>query len=116
MSSPAGRHPLMGYLPFVAASAALLLACAASEPAEEADEVRRYECAMGVGFQAMIGGRVAVVRTKSSSYVLDRRPASVGERFATGDVAFAQDEERAVLIGADEGPYRDCRETNQRAD
>jgi hypothetical protein len=113
MSSPGGRHSCMGYLPFVAASAALLLACAASEPAESSDEIRRYECAMGIGFEAMISGSQATVKTKSSIYVLERRRSSIGERFASGDVALAQDEERAVLIGADEGPYRDCRERDR---
>lgn len=76
--------------------------------------VETYRCAMGISFSVRFRGERATVFTRSHRYELTARPFSLGPRYGSDTVAFAQDDDRAVLIGAEDGPYRDCVKT--RAD
>jgi hypothetical protein len=70
--------------------------------------VLAYECAFGIGFSVRFNGKRATVVTRNHRYELTRRPFSLGPRYGSDEVAFAQDDNRAVLIGAEDGPYREC--------
>lgn len=103
-----GRRPVVERLLLGKAAILLLLtACVAPENDDGAD-LRHYACELGVSFSASFQGDEVVVLTKSGSHHLQRRSGSIGVRYGSDTVAFAQDEERAVLVGADDGPYRGC--------
>lgn len=74
---------------------------------------RHYVCAFGIEFSVRFSGARAVVFADGQRYELEARPLSVGIRYGSKAVAFAQDDNRAVLIGAAGGPYRDCIERPQ---
>lgn len=76
----------------------------------QAEGVLAYECAFGIGFSVRFDGKRATVITRNHRYELTRRRFSLGPRYGSDTVAFAQDDDRAVLIGAEDGPYRDCLE------
>jgi hypothetical protein len=48
------------------------------------------------------------VTTSTSVYDLDVRPSSIGNKFSAGETTFILDEDRAVLTGADGGPFKRC--------
>jgi hypothetical protein len=82
---------------------------------EEARETERtYMCAFGISFSVRINGKRATVVTRSHRYELVERPFSLGPRYGSDTTAFAQDEDRVVLIGAEDGPYRNCIEVRQK--
>ncbi|HLL32188.1 MAG TPA: hypothetical protein VK403_14455 [Allosphingosinicella sp.] len=85
----------------------LLPGCIAAEAGTPA---ATYHCENGTFFSAEFFGRSARVTTLRNSYLLERRPSSIGRKFSAGDVFFIQDEDRAVLVGAADGPYRRCAE------
>ena len=87
------------------------VACAPRHRGDAPTDERRYDCDGGKSFSAAFSkGRVRI-DTKGYSYDLEKRAASVGVRYGSKWVAFAQDEDRAVLIGAGDGPYKSCAET-----
>ena len=86
----------------------LLLACAAAEPGST--DAATYHCDNGTFFSAEFFGRSARVTTLRNNYLLERRPSSIGRKYSAGDVFFIQDEDRGVLVGAADGPYRRCAE------
>jgi hypothetical protein len=69
---------------------------------------QHYACAFGVEFTVRFSGTRAIVLADGQRYELEERPLSVGVRYGSDTVAFAQDDDRAVLVGAAGGPYRDC--------
>lgn len=86
----------------------LLLACVAAEPGTT--DAATYHCADGTFFSVEFFGRSARVTTLRNNYLLERRASSIGRKYSAGDVFFIQDEDRAVLVGAVDGPYRRCAE------
>ena len=86
----------------------LLLACVAAEPGTT--DAATYHCENGTFFSAEFLGRSARVTTLRNNYLLERRASSIGRKYSAGDVFFIQDEDRAVLVGAADGPYRRCAE------
>jgi hypothetical protein len=87
----------------------LLLACAGAQPASRG-AAATYHCENGVFFSAEFLGEGVRVTTLRESYVLERRPSSIGRKYSDGRIFFIQDEERGVLTGAADGPYRRCAE------
>ena len=85
-----------------------LSSCANAKRAEPPSEVRVFRCDGDIGFVAQLQGEQAVIATRSHRYELKARRSSFGVRYGSDEVAFAQDEERAVLIGAADGPYGNC--------
>ena len=91
-----------------------LVACAPRYAGNAPTDERQYDCDGGESFSATFSeGRVRI-DVDGYSYDLEKRPASVGVRYGARRVAFAQDEDRAALIGAANGPYKGCIETNFR--
>lgn len=86
----------------------LLTGCIGAEAA--AADAATYLCENGTFFSAEFLDRTASVTTLGHSYLLERRPSSIGRKCSAGDVFFIQDEDRAVLVGAADGPYRRCAE------
>jgi hypothetical protein len=86
----------------------LLPACLAAEPG--AADAATYHCENGNFFSAEFFGRSSRVTTLRNSYLLERRPSSIGRKYSAGNVFFIRDEDRAVLVGAADGPYRRCSE------
>lgn len=86
-------------------------ACTASEAdAVAKPTIRQFSCEARIGFTVQIAGNRARVVTRNHEYDLEKRPTSFGMRYGSANVAFAQDEQRGVLIGAADGPYRRCLE------
>ncbi|WP_133177327.1 MULTISPECIES: hypothetical protein [Bacteria] len=65
-------------------------------------------CAADARFSVGISTGRATLNAGGMRYDLPARPRSIGQRYGSGDVAFALDGPRAVLIGAAGGPYRQC--------
>lgn len=99
---------MFGFLVSLSLVAALGDSTNAGQP--QAEVVLAYECAFGIGFSVRFNGKRATVVTRNHRYELARRPFSLGPRYGSDTVAFAQDGDRAVLIGAEDGPYRHCLE------
>jgi hypothetical protein len=99
---------MFGFILSLSLIAALDDSANAGQP--RAEVVLTYECAFGIGFLVRFDGKRATVVTRNHRYELTRRPFSLGPRYGSDTVAFAQDDDRAVLIGAEDGPYRDCLE------
>lgn len=106
------RPPLPHRVVLVAAGATLLtaVACAQSRFSGQTEETV-YRCDNGVGFVVSFESSRARVVTRSGVYVMEGRKASFGRRYSSHEAAFAQDEDRGVLIGAVGGPFRNCVET-----
>jgi hypothetical protein len=99
-----------------AAAGALLLqvslsGCAASGGELKRDAALSFVCEGGRSFRVDFLDRQVRVTTSANSYYLDRRPSSIGTKYASGDTVFLRDEDRAVLVGADGGPFKSCHET-----
>lgn len=86
----------------------LLPGCIGAEAG--AADAATYHCENRIFFSAEFFGRSARVTTLRNTYLLERRPSSIGRKYSDGDVFFIQDEDRAVLVGAADGPYRRCAE------
>jgi hypothetical protein len=91
-------------------------ACAQRYSDDSSTDERQYDCDAGKSFSAAFSKDRVRIDTKGYSYELEKRPSSVGVRYGSKRVAFAQDEDRAVLIGAGDGPYQGCTETGFRID
>lgn len=85
-----------------------LAGCANANQPKPGERARMFRCEGEIGFVARLKRDRAIIETRSDQYELKARPSSVGVRYGSDEVAFAQDEERAVLIGAADGPYADC--------
>lgn len=83
-------------------------ACAPAKTSEPPIDVRTFACDDGIEFSGQFQGDRAIISTRSHRYELKVRPSSIGVRYGSDSVAFAQDEERAVLVGAADGPYQNC--------
>ncbi len=69
-----------------------------------------FVCRDGITFQVMfIDGQVRVT-TSTSGYDLVLRPSSIGQKYSSGETTIILDEDRAVLTGADGGPFKLCHE------
>lgn len=108
MRRPARRSFRSSFLIAAAGTAWALAGCARAEQVNADAELRVFRCDGDINFMAWLRSEEAVISTRSHRYELQARPSSIGVRYGAGDVAFAQDEKRAVLIGAADGPYRDC--------
>ena len=86
-----------------------LMGCLGAEKGGS-DAAATYQCEDGTFFSAEFFGRSARVTTLGNSYLLERRPSSIGRKYSAGTVVFIQDEDRGVLVGAADGPYRRCAE------
>lgn len=83
------------------------LACALQDGAS--GEIRRtFRCDGGKTFEGRLSDRHAIITTPSYQYRLSARTSSLGTRYVGKTTAFALDEDRAVLIGAADGPYLNC--------
>jgi len=95
-----------------AATGALLsLACM---PLAGPEGTRFFRCEDGRTFSVTFVGDKAQVRAGSQIYDLRRRKSSVGIRYGSNTVAFAQDGSDAFLVGTPDGPYRGCRAVDPR--
>ena len=91
-----------------------LIACAPAHKGDAPTDERQYGCDGGKSFSALFAAGRVRINTKGYSYDLEKRAASIGTRYGSQQVAFAQEEDRAVLIGADDGPYKGCTEMGFR--
>ena len=85
-----------------------LAGCVAKAPLVERYSTAAFICEGGTSFQVRFSNDHVRVETMSGIYSLERRPSSVGRKYASPDTAFISDEERAVLTGADGGPFKHC--------
>lgn len=89
--------------------------CAPTDTAEVVADVRHFTCDGGIGFSGQFAGSRAIIRTLANRYDLEERRSSLGVRYGSNSVSFAQDEERAVLVGAADGPYQNCVQSSAQA-
>jgi hypothetical protein len=67
-----------------------------------------FVCEHGASFTVEFREDLALVHAGGNSYSLTPRPSSIGRRYGSDSVAFMQDEDRGVLVGAEGGPFRRC--------
>lgn len=67
-----------------------------------------FMCDYGASFTVEFREENALVHAGGNTYRLTSRPSSIGRRYGSDSVAFMQDEERGVLVGAEGGPFRNC--------
>lgn len=67
-----------------------------------------FMCDYGASFTVEYRGGVALIHAGGNTYTLRSRPSSIGRRYGSESVAFMQDEDRGVLVGAEGGPFRNC--------
>jgi len=91
------------------AAALTLAGCAVAASARAQRHVLGFTCDAGISFSVAADAKRAWVTTAAGSYVLKRRRSSIGRKYESATVAFIQDDDRAVLVGADGGPFRNCR-------
>ena len=90
-------------------SCLLLAACGGSAGTAEAWSAPiLYSCSVGKTFEAEFRGRQVKIITRGGSRVMDERPSSIGRRFGSPEAAFMKDDDRGVLTGLPDGPYRRC--------
>lgn len=89
------------------ATLSLLSGCTAGIAREE-PAVLRFFCDYGRSFSVMAWEGRARVVTSAGAYELERRRSSIGRSYSSEVVAFIQDGDRAVLIGAAGGPFDGC--------
>jgi hypothetical protein len=89
---------------------ATLAGCAGTDPELQHDPNLHFLCEGGTSFRvAFLDGQVRVT-TSTSTYDLDVRSSSIGTKYSSGETTFILDEDRAVLTGADGGPFKRCHE------
>lgn len=88
----------------------VLVACAVVEPVRQ-DAGLSFACENDVSFEVIYQESQARVRTQVASYDLVARQSSIGRKYSSESVTFIHDEDRAVLTGADGGPFRGCHES-----
>lgn len=83
--------------------AAMVAGCASTPQSKrlEAREDRRFACASGAAFAVENSGTVAVVRFDDGSYRLQRRPSSIGEKFASPQATLIIDGDFAAFVAED---------------
>jgi hypothetical protein len=74
----------------------------------------RFQCEEGIAFAVLYGSGTARIFTSAGLYDLTRIPSSIGARYRSETVAFIHDQDRAVLVGAQGGPFRSCHESGPR--
>lgn len=67
-----------------------------------------FMCDYGASFTVEFGEEDALIHADGNTYRLRSRPSSIGRRYGSDRVAFMQDEDRGVLVGAEGGPFRNC--------
>jgi hypothetical protein len=67
-----------------------------------------FRCDSERNFGVSFLGRQAWVATSLAEHKLLNRPSSIGRKYVEGDTVLILDENRAVLRGAEGGPYRNC--------
>ena len=87
-----------------------LAGCAATGPELERDGALSFVCESGTSFRVNFFDGQVRVTTSTDAYHLDVRPSSIGIKYSSGDTTFILDEDRAVLTGADGGPFKRCHE------
>lgn len=88
----------------------VLGACAMVEPVGQ-NTALSFACDNDVSFEvSYFNGRVRVI-TQEADYDLVVRPSSIGRKYSSESVTFIHDDDRAVLTGADGGPFRGCHES-----
>ncbi|MDP8913016.1 MAG: hypothetical protein M3N39_05520 [Pseudomonadota bacterium] len=85
-------------------------ACAHTAPPLQQSSSARFICEGGILFRVDFVDRRVRVTTRSGVHELDRRPSSIGRKYLAGETTFIIDEDRAVLTGADGGPFKSCHE------
>ena len=87
-----------------------LTGCAGTEQELVKDASLHFVCEGGRTFRVhFLDGQVRVT-TSTSAYDLIVRPSSVGTKYSSGETTFIHDDDRAVLTGADGGPFNRCHE------
>jgi hypothetical protein len=83
-------------------------ACAGADPDLHSDPSLSFRCENGAAFRvAFLDGWVRVA-TRVREYHLIVRPSSVGRKYSLGRTFLILDDDRAVLHGAEGGPFRRC--------
>lgn len=88
-----------------------LTGCAATRPISQRIEILSFICEGGRSFRVLLFGRQVRVTTSTGVYDLHLRRSSIGTKYSSGETTFILDEDRAVLTGADGGPFKRCHET-----
>jgi hypothetical protein len=88
-----------------------LTGCAGIEPELARDPSLSFVCEGGTSFHVNFFDGQVRVTTSTSAYDLDLRPSSIGTKYSSDDTTFILDEDRAVLTGADGGPFKRCHES-----
>ena len=93
-------------------AASVLVACAPTERKALGQE-RHYACDFGDEFTALFTkGQVEIETGATRHRLAYLRTSVIGERYGTGEVAFIRDGVSGVLVGADNGRYRNCVEVD----
>jgi len=116
MANDDPRRAKVRLVPLMLTGCLAMAACTSPHGSDMLTDERRFDCDDGRSFTASFSSGRVRIDTKGYSYDLEERPASVGVRYGGKRVAFAQDEDRAVLIGAADGPYKGCTESGFRID
>lgn len=112
---PMGGLSLRRKIALAAIAGALLLqsalsGCAGTETELDRDPFLSFVCDGGTSFRVNFFDGHVRVTTSKSAYDLYARPSSIGTKYASNDTTFILDEDRAVLTGADGGPFKRCHE------
>lgn len=74
------------------------------------DPSLHFVCEGGASFRVNFFDGQVRVTTSTSAYDLDVCPSAIGTKYSSGDTTFILDEDRAVLAGAEGGPFKRCHE------
>lgn len=114
MANDYSRRARLRVIPVLILGGCAMMACTPQHRDDAPTDERRYDCDNGLSFTAAFSDGRVRIDTKGYSYDLVERATSVGVRYGAKNVAFAQDQDRAVLIGAADGPYKGCTESGFR--
>lgn len=105
-------RPLFISLAVVASFPAVLLLGACNGPRIVLRPVTSHEiaCLADKAFRVQVDDERALLTTSTAAYALLRRSSSIGRKYASGDVTLILDDDRAVLVGAEGGPFHKCRQ------
>ena len=98
---PARTAKIIGHSLFAVPILALAAAGCAAPAAGTAPSDLLYTCEGGESFMVRDSGSAAVVRFGDGGYVLDRRPSSIGRKFASKSATLIIDGETAVFVSED---------------
>jgi len=85
-----------------------LVGCAGTAPEIRRDSAQHFLCDGGTTFRVDFSDGQVRVTTNAAAYALGVRPSSIGSRYSSGVTTFILDQDRAVLTGAEGGPFRHC--------